>query len=406
MRTTTTDRRATDEGGTAMIIALFFTILVTGAVVTGSILMTANRHRLETNFRVHSQATQFARSGLTEALTWFRLQTNQPVTAFEPIVDEETSPPALETDDPEVGLVREYKIQGNLWGRYEVWKQWDADPDPERLAWRQRMCATDVSTLRGLASTGDGWRLRSIGHVFMRHDRFLPFDEPPNRVVAVQMLEAEILRIRVSLPGQAALSVFDGNSAHINTMGRIIGGATGAGIFYPDNSGTPTIGPPNANRVTGNPPLAPSASFDGAFETVFGVDRDTFRGMATDVVTTDAGFPSPVPDFTLLYAEAAAFTFNADRPLRGTGLVYIKGNVSLVAGNDSDFQGMLYIDGNLTLREPSLLTGAVVCTGDVTVQGALDYATIRFDQDVLDNVRRHASLYRWHGVTRPVLSNE
>ena len=40
--------------------------------------------------------------------------------------------------------------------------------------------------------------------------------------------------------------------------GRIVGGTNGAGIFYPQGTGNPTTGPANQNRVTGNPPLAPS----------------------------------------------------------------------------------------------------------------------------------------------------
>ena len=231
------------------------------------------------------------------------------------------------------------------------------------------------------------------------------FDQRPNHIVAVQMLEVEIRRMKISLPGRAATSVGDGNSAHINTMGRIIGG-DGAGIFYPAGTGTPTIGPPNADRVTGTPPLSPSGSYLGDAVSVFGVDAEAVRAMATDVVTTAAAFPSPISTNGLLYAEAPTITFDRDLPLRGTGVVYIKGNVRLLPGNGSDFSGLLYIDGNLTARAPCELAGAVIVTGNMTLQGATEYATIRFDENVLDMLRQVVGQYRWHGTIRPVLSTE
>ena len=67
---------------------------------------------------------------------WFRKSPTQPVATFAPVRNLSVSPQILETNDPDIGLMREFQISGPIWGRYEVWKQWDADPDPVRLAWR------------------------------------------------------------------------------------------------------------------------------------------------------------------------------------------------------------------------------------------------------------------------------
>src|SRR5262249_6074810 len=117
------------ERGIALVFALFFTIIALGVTIAGTLFMRANRERLETAFASHGQAVEFARSGLVEALGWFRKQTAQPVTAFQPQLDETARPPVLDTSEPDVGIVREFQISGSLWGRYEVWKDWPADPD-------------------------------------------------------------------------------------------------------------------------------------------------------------------------------------------------------------------------------------------------------------------------------------
>ncbi len=389
-----------EEGGSAMILALFFTILTAGIVLSGSLLQRASRQSLQTDFRLNSQALQFARAGMTEAVNWFRRQTVQPVTEFVPVLDRNTVPQILDTEDPDIGIVRQFRIEGRIHGRYEVWRKWDSDPDSERLAWRESCEATDMGHSRGTGADGGAWRITSIGYVFELNDEDKAFDEHPNRLLATRLLESEILRRSLAPPGQAALSITDGNNAHINTYGRIIGGTDGAGIYYPSGSGTPTVGPRNQNRVTGTPPLSPSPDVDCSVEAVFGVSVDELRSSADMVVTDSNNFPDVVPNNSTVFVDVASITFDSSRPLRGTGLVYIKGNVSLIAGNNSVFNGVLYVDGQLTVRAPSVIEGAVICTGNFTLQGSGDYATIRYNDEVLNALRREIGQYRFLGSYR------
>ena len=48
------------ESGTALLVALFYAIVVSGIVATGSIYLRSHRTSTQTQFRVYSQATQFA----------------------------------------------------------------------------------------------------------------------------------------------------------------------------------------------------------------------------------------------------------------------------------------------------------------------------------------------------------
>ena len=137
-RRSSSSRGAESESGVALILGILFTIVVTGMVLSGSLVMEAHRSKTETSFRLHGQALQFARAGLIEGLGWFRKSKTQPVTDFDPVFDPGANPPVLETIDPEIGIVREFQISGSVWGRYEVWKKWDSDPDPA-LGCRIRM---------------------------------------------------------------------------------------------------------------------------------------------------------------------------------------------------------------------------------------------------------------------------
>ena len=65
--------------------------------------------------------------------------------------------------------------------------------------------------------------------------------------------------------------------------------------------------------------------------------------------------------------------------------------------------GLLYVKGNLLLREPSELQGAVVVTGTVRIEGASDYATVTFDDGIVNRLRQTLGSYRQaSAVTRPL----
>jgi hypothetical protein len=99
-------------------------------------------------------------------------------------------------------------------------------------------------------------------------------------------------------------------------------------------------------------------------------------------------------------------SFDAGRSLNGNGIVYFAGSVSLIAGNNSSFSGLLYIEDGFTMRQTSDIYGAVVCKGNCNIQGAGDYATIWYDDDVLSELRTKIGLYRWSNAFRSILNQE
>lgn len=378
-----------NERGTALIFALMFTTVVVGIVLTGTLTLQSQISHNRTLFITNYQAVMTARSGLTEGLSWLRRQTSQPVTDFQPVLSPLATPPLLDTEDPDIGLVREFRISGNLWARYEVWKQWDADPDADRLAWRQQFQCSDVSQAKVGGTAGSAWRLRSIGYVYKQLDDTVAFNVSPNTVIATEMAETDVLRAVINLPGQAAINIEDGSNCNINSAGRVNGNGV-AGIYYLQGTGAPG----GSGAVTGLPSRSAGTTYDDSYETVFGLSFAELSSMADQVVTSTSEFPSPLPDGALIIIDMANFTIGSGNPLQGSGLVIATGNVTMSSGNNSLFSGMLYVDGNLTIREPSEINGSVVCTGNLTVQGGSDFATVNYDDTALNAVMVAFGNYR------------
>jgi hypothetical protein len=398
-RTPNADRSG--ERGVALVMAIMFTVIVVGITVTGALTLRAHQAKTRVSFVTHGQAVQFSKSGLIEALGWLRKQTSQPVTTFAPVLDMSVAPPIMDTIDADIGIVREFEITNSIWGRYEVWKHWDADPNATRLAWRQQMQCEDISHLRGDLAPGSVWRLRSIGYVFRRVDPNVAFNEAPNQVLGQEMTEVETRRLALQPPGQAALCTRTGSTTQVLTRGRIVGGSLGAGIFYRQGSGAITVSGTGAS-VAGSPSQSASSTYDDSFEVVFGVSQSELAAMADYYVTSPADFPSPVPMDSVVMCTTG-MTFSAARPLKGTGVVSIVGNTTIGQGSYSSFSGLLYVQGNLTVREPCEIQGAVVVTGSVTVQGASDFVTLTYDDSILAHLRQEVGTYRLSSaIQRPM----
>lgn len=385
------------ERGVALIMALLFTIIVAGLTMSGTLLLRSHIQKNRTSFASKSQALQVARSGLADGLSWLRRQTSQPVITFSPVLDTVATPQILDTIEPDIGLVREFKITGKTWARYEVWKPWAGDPNPTRLAWRQQYQCEDVSASRAQSSPGTVWRLRSVGYIYERVDPGVPFNQAPNRVLSSHVAVNEVRRMVISLPATAAVNVQQGSTCVINANGRIVGGASQAGLVY---AGT---GPSAASlaRVSGTPQsgVAVGSPYRGTYEDVFGVTLDALKSSATLVVTNTADIPNPMPEMGLVVIDAGAVTFTAAKPLVGTGIVVVRGNVTISPGSNSNFSGLLYVDGDLTMRSPCEINGSVLCLGSMLMQGAADYATINYDGDILSTLMTQLGNYRQSSTT-------
>lgn len=388
------------EAGLALVLGVMFTIIAVGLVVSGTLSLRAHRVKTETNFRLYGQAQQFARAGLIEVLGWFRKQTAQPVLALNPVLDMGATPPIIDTQEPDIGITREFQISGTVWGRYEVWKRWDADPIPARLAWRQRVQCEDVSLMRGSAGSGNVWLVRSVAYVFQRTDTTRAYNVAPNRVLGSAILETELRRLTLVPPGAAAVCV-GGSPAASGVYDRVNIQGAGAGAVYHRRVTGETFNVTGAAVTQGGVSSNSSSTvYDDSVTAVFGVSEDELRGLADDRITNQVDFPRPVPRQTLLFVEVPTLDFTMARRLEGNAIVYVRGNVNFQTGNQSYFTGFLFVNGNLTMRETAEFNGTIVCTGTVDIRGSADWINITYDDEALNTLRTEIGQYRLSGAIR------
>jgi len=371
------------EQGIALIIALFFTFIALGLVMSGSLVMEAANKRSELVFRLEGQVRQFGEAGLVETIDWFRRQPSQPVTSFTPKRDETASPPILDTDDPTLGLVREFEISKGVYGRYEVRRlvPLSSPPIPE---------TQDVSAMRGALTNGMVWRIVCRSYVYRQKDPDTEFNVWPNQVLATDVIEPEIRRMPWTPPAPAAVCASRGDAVTVAGKGRVMGGSS-TGIAYPEDTGTPSIG-----DVTGSPPTAAVPGFNTSVQAVFGSGRELLKAMADDRVRTDAAFPYPVPTNALVFVETDV-TFDSARPLKGTGILYIDGDLVISDGSNSFFNGLIYVDGDVTINPPALISGTLIATGKVTISGSGDVSEVVYDDGVLNALMVAVGQYRLSG---------
>jgi hypothetical protein len=389
--------------------AAIVSIFVLGVVTAGISTDAAQDSKARTEAAVGGQARAVALAGLVDAFAWFRRQQSQPVGTFAPQRNFTVSPPVNETDDPAIGLVREYEILPSLWGRYEVRKSLAAEAFVDTNAngrhdageaftdtngngtWDDRRETRDVTGERGMTGTGTVWLLESHGLLYDRPRADLPLGTAPNNLRASARVASEIRRLTITPPAAAALCAAAASSVTVATRGRLRGGP-GAGLAYAQGTGSPIF--TGSYEVTGTPASTSVPGYAGALDSVFSVSTSALKSMADVSTSTMASVPSPVGDYTLTVIEGDA-TFTAAQPLRGNGVVVVLGSCTIASGSNSYFSGMLWVQGTLTVRAPCYLRGVTIAGSTVDVRGTGgDTAEIEYDAGVLSDLLFLMGQYR------------
>ncbi len=402
------------DRGAALIMALMTCMLVGGIIVASTGEMSAMTRATEVEFQAEAQSRSLAEAGLVDGYAWLRRQTVQPVATFAPRRDLSANPPVNETDDPSLGLVREFEISRGLWGRYVVtpgappepftddngdgsWQEGEAYTDVDgNDRWSPGHGTRDVTKERGLPGVGAVWLVESTGMVFRRPRADLPLDQGPNVRLSSSRVASEIRRLTIAPPAQSAICATRGSNVTIGNRGRLRGSVTG--ITYATSTGTPYL--QSGSEVLTPTKYASIPSFGAGVEDVFGVDLAQLKSMA-DLSTAAGvdGLPSQLPDFSLVVVDGDV-TFGATHPLRGTGVLVVNGDLTIGDGSNSFFNGVIHVSGNLTVRAPAYLRGTIVVEGKVTVSGTGgDYAEIEHDPDIISRLLTVMGQYRLSKAT-------
>lgn len=421
--------------GVALLNAMFFMAIVTVMLIS-AINFTRHSAMAGRNEKYRSQTYHIARAGLTDAVSWFKRQTTQPVATFNPSPDP-SNPPHGDTWDPysidpggstrgnkNLGIVQEFELSPGLWGRYEVGKltrldrsgigtltsyyilEPTAGPSYTPVPIAQATTAVwpgvqDVSDAEGLTGTGQAWRLRSHGYVY-RRDVPNPgpstlFFNPPNQVLDQLELETEIRRLALNDYQAALVGNLGSHITFNNGNNVVVDGKAGAGVLYNSDP------PPNPNWAPssfhGSPSVYKKAGGSGnslGWSELFNVSSSADFASLADFVDTDPNnLPKKMSSMAVTYLKGAV-TFNSSRPLTGGGMLVVDGDLTIASGSNSSFTGLIYVTGKLTVNSPCTIAGQVVVKGDITLNSSssTNNTSISYDSSILNDVRTQLGQYR------------
>lgn len=394
-----------DNRGFAMLLVVF--LLIALAMIPAgfqAIQISSRQSALQLN--MSAQASNVARAGLTDAIDWFRRQSVQPVRSNSapstyPYSDAAFYPREStgDTIDESIGLVREYAISvsNKIWARYEIRRQQNplSNPiDPQAVK-----DVTDRRVSGYSAGEGLAWYIESTGYVYQRKDATKGYNEAPNEIVGRARVATEIRRIGLALPANCAVISASRQTTSFTSNSRVVGGSTAVGLGYYIGASGPTIS--GGSTVTGNPA---TFDIDGAssttvdFQAILGVSQTDLKLMADMTVSSMAELPTNYPQMAIVYINGDA-SFDATRKLRGGGILFVNGNLTVASASNSLFSGLICVTGNATINGPCLISGALVVVGTLTTNGAGDVAEIDFDNSILNSVRQQVAQYRENKAT-------
>jgi len=374
-----------NERGAALIIVIFASTLILLLLMTALTITRTSNRTVARQLASQGQAMSTANAGLTEGLSWFVRQSQQPVTTFDPVVDTggvcthvpPHDPLVYDSEDPAAGIVRSFEItgKGRVWGRYEV----------------RRSDVEDVSLRRGKTQAGTIWQLESEGLVYVRNDPAQAPNVAPNFVLARRTMRVDVQRLALQLPHPtAALSAIRGSNINIIRPSRIQGGTSGAGAAYPASTGSPS-GNGAITNITGNPARDTTAS-PFTISSIFGVTTNELVAMADIVADDESQLPNPMPDMSLVVIRGNA-TFNSVRPLQGSGILVVLGNLICNPQSNAYYSGVIWVGGTFVMTPPGIINGSVVANGNVQIAGGSDVAEVNFDSAIIDQVRLQMGNY-------------
>lgn len=376
-------KRTATERGSSLVWVLLAVTIIGGLIAAGSQNLITSDRVVSREFSSHGQALNVSRAGLIDAYAWFRRQQVQPVVDFAPRRDLTATPRVNETIEPSLGLVREFPIGGNLWGRYEVRLADPTDPEDET----KRLPVRDISAERAVPGSGGVWLIRSWGFVYKKNSDSAAWNEAPNDPVASAVTATEVRRLTIVPPANAALCASRGDRCTIGARGKLDGGS-GSALVWALGTGLPSLSGELIGQRTS------LVAYDDSIPTVFGISEAELESYADIRVGSVAGLPPELPEYGLVMIEGNAI-FDAARPLRGTGILIVRGDLTIAAGSNSFFNGLIYVEGDVTIQAPALVRGIVVAKSACNVSGVGDYAEIDYDAAIIDQLLVYMGQYRF-----------
>ncbi len=427
-----------------MLVLAFTTLMAITYKMTNQALEQSGKELYDT------QAFNVARDGTQDAFAWFTRQATivQRVgVCTSPIVappqgnysDAYFAPtPRLnassigDTDDSTVGIVRDIIIDptNKIYGHYEVKKQVLNNEFPGYEDKNDRDAVHDITHLKKITpnrdNRGEGliWRITSTGYAYVRGDTgrnaigvFTDkcctnmIANTKNRVLAKKIVSAEFDRFNLVDKKAAILVNSSSNVTAADTSSVISPSADILAVCVKSVTG-PAVLSGNMSMIANNFPLAQRLTVDPALDlstdAIFGMTRDVLINISDKhptSVTSDVFKPNERLKGSLIFVDGNA-SFTNPIPLRGSGILIVKGALDFAENSGSFFSGMIYLEagGSLTIRGGYSISGAVVvANGNVNISSSGDISTIEYSAGSLNAVRNKLANYRLNNLSFKVV---
>ena len=412
------------EQGMALLLAMMAFIVVAGLIATLFTNLRTAHKDITLEIATQGQALNIADAGLVDVLNWFRRYYSVRG-KFDPQKDTTVDPVINETDDPRIGLVREHVISESpyLVGRYEIRRltvdvgtSTEAEIDPVNGVKDIKAQRKSVKPVFYLQCNSYIFSLKVNKNLYnptlFYNTKDHEGEDVPDmnnfntnliRLHARGVMAAEVVQSQIKLPYDAA--VCHGGSMVVYTRGEVYSyEATAEATAYLSGDGTGKAST-SGGKISPSPDTSANyGTGDDSVESVFGLDNEEALSVGSDKTLfpdiSGATFAIPEYRYTFIGDPGGSlknFTFDSGTPLNAkNAVVYIRGNVTLAAGNNSFFSGLLYVVGNLTVRDPCYISGAVIVKGNVTVQGSSDAATIIYQKNIISDLQAAMGAYTYY----------
>lgn len=390
-----------DQKGSVLLLVIFIASLM-AFIPIGAELLKNSRRKVKMQANSGEQALNVARAGLTDAVAWFRRQATQPVRDVT-VPDNAFFPRQAsdDTDNESIGLVKEYPLGefNNLYARYEVVRQTTNTATNSHYV-------HDITALRvssGTAGQGLAWYIESVGYVYQRKSAAAAYNVAPNVIVGRARVATEIRRVSVTPPVASAVVANERQDGTVNTSCGINGGAAYGAVYY-TSSGSTNLWQTGTLTLPSAIDLAAGYGTAMSQATIFGVSDYELRMMADYNVTNTSQLPATgYPSMALVYINGNA-TFNDTRPLRGGGILFVKGTLTIENTSNTLFSGVIYATDDITIDGPALISGIVFAEDKITLNQGSDTSFIQYDSDIVASIQQDVGQYRENKGTYHVFS--
>lgn len=389
-----------EEGQALIGVVITISLVLLMLLVAISITQFSNK-TIARQLIYEGQALNAAQAGITDSLSWFRRQ-NGVVVTFAPQFNPPSPPGINDTDCPTVnaaagcpnaGIVRTFDVSkaANLKGRYEA----------VIGTVNGTTGVVDVtSKVKSGAAAGTVWQLESTGYVWIKNDGSKNFNQSPNMIISKQTVRTQIQRLTITLP-EGGSAVFAGANSKITLGGRSkLKGGTSLGLAYTATSFLPT----ENGVITGTPGGGqhPNSAAPYDLKSVFSVTQPELFNLADVQYTAMADVPSPLPAMSLVIYTGNA-VFNSAKPLMGSGILVVFGDLSISGITNSSYSGVIYVTGNFTMDNPSSVDGAIIAnasgtSGNIVSIGngaGSDIAELDYDPTIMTQINKQMGQYRF-----------